>query len=140
MTRLAEDAGTIVEFVDFEDFKVENWSFQGSYEDALKQLSERHGFFFVYDGIRYVVSNKNLGVSVVMVEPSRTAKLNRAVDTLFPIRSDRAMTAAPDAGLVILRGSQDYIDTVKELAAKSAADKVRFIRFGIRTIDRPPEG
>lgn len=139
LTELAQDAGTVIEFVDFEDLTVEGWSFSGDFQDAVKELSERYGFFYVNDGIRYVVSNRNLGVSIVMLEPSRTAKLNKAVDSVFPNRSEGSITARPGAGLVVLRGSQDYIETVKELAAKSLDERVLFIRYGVRAVDRPPE-
>lgn len=139
LEEIAADAGRQIQFVEFEDFDVTDWSFDGPFSEAVDDLSRKYGFFYTFDGLRFIASNRNLGVDVVLIEQGRLARVGAAVDAVFPNVSGSAMSVSAGGEFVVLRGSKGYIDTVKQVAeVLTKPDEIRFIRYGIRSIDRPP--
>ena len=108
-------SGVVITVEDAPDIQIRSMALKGSIESIIEMLADRFGFFY--------------GVNDAM----------RLMGTVFPNTSADAIQSEPDLGVVLLRGSSDFIDAAKTILGRQgeSMNRINVVRAGRPTQEVP---
>ncbi|KQT60028.1 hypothetical protein ASG54_08490 [Aureimonas sp. Leaf460] len=140
---LSKLTGVPVVFQSSIDGRVRAETLSGSLGSIVAQLSGRFGFFYAFDGARFIVSSHEKTVTEVTEVPE--GSFDEAVALMgkvFPAVSPGSVRISRDLGVVMLRGPEAFVQAERTALSFNKVDHVKIIRGGYSSIvklgDDPP--
>ena len=133
-------SGVVITVEDAPDIQIRSMALKGSIESIIDMLADRFGFFYAFDGVRYTLTSREKSVTTVYEMPKAgVSDAMRLMDTVFPNTSADAIQSEPDLGVVLLRGSSDFIDAAKTILGRQgeSMNRINVVRAGRPTQEVP---
>jgi hypothetical protein len=111
------------------NLNIKNWSVSGSDGEIVARFSSSYNILYNYDGVKYELTPPSSAILKVFNPVSITKPdLIKKLHVFFPRFSDLSISAKD--GLVIVRGSENFVNIAGKIIETKPQDDFDIISFG----------